>query len=129
MEEIFSLGEDVDSLVVVGYCLVEDVALGAVVHFFHDFFLTVDHLIWFFLVDVALEVVLVVGLPRSGAHVAEVLAAGASHEVAAHRPLDRFFAPGTHLSVGADPLRIRLLSHHLFDPIRLLLAFARIVIV
>ena len=84
VKEVLSFGEDVDSFVVVGHGLVENEPFCAVVHLFHDFFLAGHHLIWFFFVDVAFEVVFVVGLPGLRTHVAEIFAAGAGHEVAAH---------------------------------------------
>lgn len=64
------------------------------------------------LVHVALEVVLVVGLPRSRTHVTEALAAAAgrcaSHEVAAGRPFDVLVAPRADLSVEAKPFSVCL---------------------
>jgi hypothetical protein len=83
-KQVLSFGEDVDFLVVVGHCLVEDVPFRAVVHPFHYLLFPVYDLICLLSVDVAFEVVFVVGLPGAGAHIAEVLAAGAGHEVAAH---------------------------------------------
>lgn len=129
LEEVLALGEDVDLLVVVGHSLVEDVPLGAVIHAFHHFFLSIDNVVWLLFEDMALEVVLVVWLPRLRTHVAEAFAAGAGHEVAAHRSLNCLLAPGTDLGVLGDPLRIGLFLHNLLDPLALFLALAGVVIV
>lgn len=129
LEEVPSLGENVDVLVVVGHCLVEDEPFGAVAHPLHDLLLAGDLLVGFLLVDVALEVVLVVGLPGPRAHVAEVFSAGAAHEVAAHAPFHRLLAGGTNLSVVADPLGVSFLGHDLLGPHPLLLALAGVVVV
>lgn len=129
LEEVLSLGEDVNFLVVVGHSLIEDVSLCAVIHALHDFFLSVDDVIWFLFEDMALEVVLVIWLPRLRAHVAEALAASAGHEVAAHRSLNCLLAPGTYLGILGDPLRICFFLHNLLDPLGLFLAFARVVII
>ena len=129
MEKKFSLSEDINSFVVVCYRLVEHKSLGAMINLLHDLFLTVDHLVWFFLVNMALEMIFVVWLPRSRTHITKILATSASHEVATHRSLHSFLAPWTYLSICTDPLRICLLCQHLFEPFRFLLTFARIVIV
>lgn len=129
LEEVLSLREDVDFLVVVGHSLIENVSLCAVIHAFHDFFLAVDDIIWLLFEDMALEMVFVVWFPRLRAHVAEALAAGAGHEVAAHRSLNCFFAPGTYLGILGDPLGIGFLLHDLLDPLCLFLAFARVVVI
>lgn len=128
-EEVLSLGEDVNFLVVVGHSLVEDVSLCAVIHALHDFFLSIDYVIWFLFEDMALEVVLVIWFPRLRAHVAEALAASAGHEVATHRSLNCLLAPGTYLGILGDPLRICFFLHNLLDPLGLFLAFTRVVIV
>lgn len=128
-EEILALGEDVDFFVVIGHCLVEDVSFGAMIHAFHDLFLSIYDIIWLLFEDMTLEVILVVGLPRLRAHVAETFAAGAGHEVAAHRSLNCLLAPGTDLRVLGDPLRIGLFFHDLLDPLGLFLALAGVVII
>lgn len=51
------------------------------------------------LVDVAIEVVLVIGFPGLRAHIAERFTAGTGHEVATHGPLNCLIAPGTDLGV------------------------------
>jgi hypothetical protein len=84
LEEILALGKYIDFLVIVGHCLVEYVALGAMVHALHYFFLSVYLVVKLLLENVTFEVVLVVGLPRAGAHVAKALTACAGHEVASH---------------------------------------------
>jgi len=99
------------------------------VHPLHDLLLTVQHLVRTLLEDVALEVVLVVGFPRLRTHVAEVFGASAGHEVAAHWPLNCLFAPRAHLGIASNPLGIRLLSEHLLQPLLLLLALARVVVI
>jgi hypothetical protein len=99
------------------------------IHLLHHFPFSVDFIIWFFLIDVAPEVVLVVGLPRLRAHVAETFAAFADHEVAAHRTLHCLPAGGTDLCVLRDPFGIGLFLYHLLHPLCLLLAFARVVVV
>lgn len=99
LEEVLSLGKDINFLVVVGHSLIEDVSLGAVIHSFHDFFLPVDDVIWFLFEDMAFEVVFVIWLPRLRTHIAETFAASAGHEVATHRPLNCLLAPGTYLGI------------------------------
>lgn len=106
---MLTLREDVDLLVIVRDCLVEQIPLSAVIHPLHHFLLTVDYLVRTLLIDVALEVVLVVRFPRLRTHIAEVLTAGAGHEVATHRPLHRLFAPWANLSIARNPFSIRLL--------------------
>lgn len=64
LEEVLAFREDVDFLVIVGHCLVEDVPFGAVIHALHDFLLSVDDIIWLLFKDMALEVILVVRFPR-----------------------------------------------------------------
>lgn len=99
------------------------------IHLLHDFAFAVDLIIWFFFIDVAPEVVLVVWLPGLRAHVAEVFAAFADHEVAAHRALHCLPAGGADLCVLRYPLSVRLFLYHLLHPPCLLLAFAGVVVV
>jgi hypothetical protein len=129
LEEILALGEDIDFLIVVSHCLVEDVALGAVVHAFHYFFLSVQLVVKLLLEDVAFEMVLVVGLPGAGAHVAKALTACASHKIAPHRPLHCLLAPRTDFSILGNPFGIGLFFDNLLDPLGLFLALAGVVIV
>ena len=77
----------------------------------------------------AFEVVFVIRLPRSRTHIAKVFATGTVHVVAAHRPLDCFFAPRTHLCVCGYPFCVGLLGHHLLHPLCFLLAFAGVMVV
>lgn len=128
-EEIFAFGEYVNFFVFIGTGLIEDVSLSAVIHAFHDFLLAIDNIIPFFLKDVTLEVVFMVGLPRVRTHIAEVLATPACHEIAAHRSLYCLLTPRTYLRILRNPLGISFFLHHLLDPSCFLLAFARIVII
>ena len=98
-------------------------------HPLHDLLLAGDLLVGFLFVYVALEVVFVVGLPGPRAHVAEVFATGAAHEVAAHAPFHRLLAGGTNLCVVADPLGVGFLCHDLLEPHQLLLALAGVVVI
>lgn len=128
-EEIFPFGEYVDFLVVVGNCLVENKSFCAVAHALHYFLLSIDSLIGAFLIDVAFEMVLMVWLPRFRTHVAEIFTTSACHEVTAHRPFHCLLAPRTDLGVLGNPFSICLLAHHLLNPLHLLIALARIVVV
>jgi len=128
-EEILPLGEYIDFLVVVGNCLVENESFCAVAHALHYFLLSIYGLIWPFLIDVAFEMVFVIWLPRFRTHIAEIFTTSAGHEVTTHRPLHCLLAPRTNLSVLGNPFSIRLLAHHLLNPLHLLIALARIVVV
>ena len=99
------------------------------IHLLHHFPFSVDLIICSFLIDVALEMILMVRLPGLRAHVAKIFTAFACHEVAAHRPLDRLLARGADLCVLGDPFSISLLFYDLFDPSALLVAAARVVVV
>ena len=127
--EIFSLCEDVDLLVAVSCGLVEDVSFGAMVHFLHDFFLSVDDLIRLLFIYMAFEVVFMVWLPSPGTHIAKTLPAGTGHIVASHRPFYCLIAPRTHLSISAYPLSVCLFLDNLFDPFRFLLAVAGVMVI
>lgn len=129
LEEVLSLGEDINFLVVVGHSLIKDVSLGAVIHSFHDLFLSVDNVIWFLFEDMAFEVVFVIRLPRLRTHIAKTFTASAGHKVATHRSLNCLLAPGTYLGILGDPLRICFFLHNLLDPLGFFLAFARVVII
>jgi hypothetical protein len=128
-KEVLPLWKDIDFLVVIGNSLVEDVAFSAKANPLHYFLLPVLRFIWLLPEDMALEMVLVVWLPRLGAHIAKAFAAGAGHVVAARRPLDCLLAPGTNLGVMGDPLDIRLFADHLLEPLGFLVAFAGVVVV
>jgi hypothetical protein len=64
--------------------LVEYKPFSAVTHPFHDFFLSVELLVWSLFVEMAFKVVLVVWLPWFRAHIAKGSAACTFHKVAAH---------------------------------------------
>ncbi len=77
----------------------------------------------------ALEVVLVVRLPRLRAHVAEILSTGTGHKIAAHRSLDCLLTPGANLGVLGNPLGISFFLQDLLHPHLLFLASAGVVII
>ena len=82
------------------------------VHALKNLFLFVDLLIGFFLVDVALEMIFVVRLPRLRTHVTEVLTTSASYEVTPMGSFYCLFAKRTYFSILRYPLHISLFLNH-----------------
>jgi hypothetical protein len=109
--------------------LVEDVSLGAMIHAFHNLFLSIYLIIGPFFENVALKVILMIGLPRLRTHIAKALSTGACHKIASHTSFDSLFAPWTYFSVIRDPLCIRFFFQYLFHPFGFFLAFARVVVI
>jgi hypothetical protein len=129
LEEVLPLCEDIDLLIIVGHSLIEDEPFRAVADPLHGLLLTTSLIIRFLLVDVAIEVVLMIRLPRLRTHIAETFPASTGHVVAAHRSLDCFVTPWTNFCVLRYPLCIGLLSEDFLDPTCLLLTVARIMVI
>lgn len=128
-EEIFPFGENIDFFIIVCHSLIEDKPFRAMADPLHGLFLTTGLIILFLLVDVAIEVVLMVRLPRLRTHVAKAFPTCTSHIVTAHRSFDCFVTPWTDFSVLGYPLCISLLSQNFLDPTCLFLAVARVMII
>lgn len=95
----------------------------------HGLFLTTGLIVRFLLIDMAIEVVLMVRLPRLRTHITETFAACTGHVVAAHRSFNCLVTPRTDFSVLRYPLCISLLTKNFLNPTVLFLTVARVMII
>ena len=111
-KEILPFGKHINFAIGVSHLLIEQVTFCTMVHALKNLFLFVDLLIGFFLVDVALEMIFVVRLPRLRTHVTEVLTTSASYEVTPMGSFYCLFAKRTYFSILRYPLHISLFLNH-----------------
>ena len=95
----------------------------------HKFSLFGYLIFWLLFVNVAIEVVFMVWLPRLRTHIAEIFTTSTSHKVATHRTLNSLFTKRTYFGIIYNPLNVSLLHQNLRNPLGLLFTFTGVMII